>query len=186
MKLTKRGQIVGSLLAGVIVGLGLLFVYLLRFHTYLGDESSACMNCHIMSPYYATWDHSSHALNTTCNDCHVPHENFVRKWAFKGADGMRHVAAFMTSSEEQVIQATEASSSVIMDNCIRCHEQLNTEFVKTGRIDYMAAQAGEGKACWDCHRDVPHGGKNSLSSTPASIVPYTQAAAPEWLRKLVK
>ena len=33
-----------------------------------------------------------------------------------------------------------------MDNCIRCHKQLNQEFVKTGRIDYMEAQRGEGKA----------------------------------------
>ena len=37
-----------------------------------------------------------------------------------------------------------------------CHTQLNTEFVKTGEIDYMMSMVGEGKACWDCHRDVPH------------------------------
>lgn len=72
---------------------------------------------------------------------------------------MKHVAAFLTKSEPQVIQAHEASSEVIMNNCIRCHTQLNTEFVKTGKIDYMMSQVGEGKACWDCHRDVPHGGK---------------------------
>lgn len=81
---------------------------------------------------------------------------------------MKHVAAFLTKSEPQVIQAHEASSEVIMNNCIRCHTQLNTEFVKTGKIDYMMSQVGEGKACWDCHRDVPHGGKNSLSGTPGS------------------
>ena len=79
-------------------------------------------------------------------------------------DGVKHVAAFLTSSEPQVIQAHPASSQVIMNNCIRCHEQLNTELVKTGRIDYMMSEVGKGKACWDCHRDVPHGGKNSLSS----------------------
>ena len=48
---------------------------------------------------------------------------------------MKHVAAFLTKSEPQVIQAHEASSQVIMNNCIRCHTQLNTEFVKTGKID---------------------------------------------------
>ena len=101
-------------------------------HTYLGDDPAACVNCHIMTPYYATWFHSSHARNATCNDCHVPHENAVKKWTFKGMDGMKHVAAFLTKSEPQVIQAHEASSEVIMNNCIRCHTQLNTEFVKTG------------------------------------------------------
>ncbi len=61
-----------------------LFMYMLRAHTYLGDDPAACVNCHIMSPYYATWFHSSHARDATCNDCHVPHENAVKKWTFKG------------------------------------------------------------------------------------------------------
>ena len=115
----------------------------------------------------------------------VCYENAVKKWTFKGMDGMKHVAAFLTKSEPQVIQAHEASSEVIMNNCIRCHTQLNTEFVKTGKIDYMMSQVGEGKACWDCHRDVPHGGKNSLSGTPGAIVPLPESPVPEWLRKMV-
>ena len=49
-------QKVGLLLvAGVVCGLGGLFMYLLRAHTYfIGDNPSACVNCHIMTPYYAT------------------------------------------------------------------------------------------------------------------------------------
>ena len=54
-------QKIGLLVAaGVIVGLGGLFMYLLRAHTYLGDDPAACVNCHIMTPYYASWSHSSH------------------------------------------------------------------------------------------------------------------------------
>jgi cytochrome c nitrite reductase small subunit len=73
-----------------------------------------------------------------------------------------------------------------MNNCIRCHTQLNQEFVKTGRIDYMMAKSGEGKACWDCHRNVPHGGMNSLSSTPAAegVTPLPPSPVPEWLHGL--
>lgn len=141
-------------------------------------------NCHIMGPYYATWMHSSHGRDATCNDCHVPHENPVKKWAFKGMDGMRHVAVFLTRGEHQVIKANDESAEVIMNNCIRCHTQLNTEFVSTGRINYMMSQVGEGKACWDCHRDVAHG-QNSLSTTPDALVPYPESPAPEWLRKMI-
>ena len=140
-----KSKIIAVIVTGVIVGGGVLFMYMLRAHTYLGDDPAACVNCHIMSPYYATWFHSSHARDATCNDCHVPHENAVKKWTFKGIDGMKHVAAFLTKSEPQVIQAHEASSQVIMNNCIRCHTQLNTEFVKTGKIDYMLSQVGEGR-----------------------------------------
>ena len=143
-------QKVGLLvLAGVLVGLGAMFMYLLRAHTYfIGDNPSACVNCHIMTPYYATWSHSSHGRDATCNDCHVPHQNMVMKYGFKAMDGLKHTAYFVAHSERQAIMAETMSAEVIMDNCIRCHTQLNQEFVKTGRIDYMMAKRGEGKACW--------------------------------------
>ena len=183
---SRKWKIIAIVLLGVIGGNGMLFLYVLRAHTYLSDDPAACVNCHIMAPYYATWFHSSHSRDATCNDCHVPHENAVKKWVFKGMDGMRHVAVYLAKGESQVLQAIPESSKVIMNNCIRCHTQLNTEFVKTGRIDYMLAQVGEGKACWDCHRDIPHGGKNSLASTPAALVPYPESPAPDWLKKLMK
>ncbi|GJG31800.1 cytochrome c nitrite reductase small subunit [Hallella multisaccharivorax DSM 17128] len=173
-------------LCGVIVGLVALFMYLLRMHTYIiGDDPAACINCHIMSPYYATWSHSSHARDATCNDCHVPNGNMLAHYAFKGIDGMKHVAYFVTRSEHQAIEAETMSDEVIMDNCIRCHKQLNQEFVKTGRIDYMEAKRGEGLACWDCHRNVPHAGKNSLSSTPNAeyVEPMPPSPVPAWLQK---
>lgn len=176
-------------LSGIIVGLGGLFMYLLRVHTYVvGDDPAACVNCHIMSPYYATWSHSSHGRDATCNDCHVPHSSLFAKYFFKGMDGMKHVGYFVTRSERQAIMAEDGSAEVIMDNCIRCHKQLNTEFVKTGKIDYMLAKRGEGKACWDCHRQVPHGGVNSLSATPGAEtqVPIPSSPVPEWLQKLLQ
>ena len=180
--------------AGVFVGLGALFMYLLRAHTYLGDDPAACVNCHIMTPYYASWSRSSHGRiddksnGATCNDCHVPHTSVLSKYAFKAMDGMKHVAYFVTKSERQAIMAEDGSAQVIMENCIRCHAQLNQEFVKTGRINYMKAKVGEGKACWDCHRNVPHGGMNSLSATPAadSQVPLPPSPVPDWLQNMRK
>ena len=126
-KISYRQKVTLSVLCGVIVGLTGLFFYLLRMHTYIiGDDPAACINCHIMSPYYATWAHSAHARNTTCNDCHVPNNNMAAHYAFKGMDGMKHVAYFVTFSERQSIEAEDASAEVIMDNCIRCHKQLNS------------------------------------------------------------
>jgi len=171
--------------AGIICGLFVYTAYAFRLGSYLSDEPATCMNCHVMAPYYATWSHSSHNRNTTCNDCHVPNENAARKWLFKGMDGIRHTSVFLTKGEPQVIQAIDGSSSVIMNNCIRCHEQLNTEFVKTGKIGYNMAKMGEGKACWDCHREVPHG-RNSLSSAPNSLVPYPKTIVPGRLKKSIQ
>ena len=189
LRISYRQKVTLSILCGVIVGLTGVFFYLLRIQTYIiGDDPAACINCHIMSPYYATWSHSAHARNTTCNDCHVPNDNVISHYAFKGMDGMKHVAYFVTFNESQTIQAETASAEVIMDNCIRCHKELNTRVVRTGRIDYMEAQRGAGKACWDCHREVPHGGMNTLSSTPnaETQTPIPSSPVPQWLQNLLE
>ena len=166
---TKVGLLV---IAGVVCGLGGLFMYLLRAHTYfVGDNPSACVNCHIMTPYYATWSHSSHAVY----------------YGFKAVDGLKHTAYFVGRMEHQAIKAETLTGQVVMDNCIRCHEQLNTEFVKTGRMGYMTQQAQGGKVCWDCHRNVPHGGMNSLMATPNAegVTPLPPSPVPEWLQKMM-
>lgn len=186
---TYRQKIGLLVVAGIVVGLGGLFMYLLRAHTYfIGDDPAACVNCHIMTPYYASWSHSSHERDATCNDCHVPHQNLAMKYGFKAMDGLKHTAYFVAHSERQAIMAESMSAEVIMDNCIRCHTQLNQEFVNTGRIDYMMSKRGEGKACWDCHRNVPHGGMNSLMSTPnaEAVTPLPPSPVPEWLQKMMK
>ena len=186
---TYRQKIGLLVVAGIVVGLGGLFMYLLRAHTYfIGDDPAACVNCHIMTPYYASWSHSSHGRDATCNDCHVPHQNLAMKYGFKAMDGLKHTAYFVAHSERQAIMAESMSAEVIMDNCIRCHTQLNQEFVNTGRIDYMMSKRGEGKACWDCHRNVPHGGMNSLMSTPnaEAVTPLPPSPVPEWLQKMMK
>ncbi len=183
---TRTWKLAAIIAGGILCGLGSYTLYASRAWTYLSDDPATCVNCHIMGPYYATWNHSSHSRNATCNDCHVPHENAVKKWFFKGMDGMRHASVFMMRGEPQVIQAIDESAEVIMNNCIRCHTQLNTEFVNTGRIDHEMVMAGEGKACWDCHREVPHGGTNSLSSTPNALVPYPKSVSPDWLKDMLR
>ncbi|PIE88670.1 MAG: cytochrome c nitrite reductase small subunit [Bacteroidetes bacterium] len=183
---SRRAQIGGIVVAGIFCGLVVYLGYASNGASYLSDNPKTCVNCHIMGPYYATWQHSSHARNATCNDCHVPHDSFFKKWFFKGKDGLRHASVFALRREPQVIQAIDASAEVIMANCIRCHSQLNQEFVNTGRIAFSDVTCGKGKACWDCHREVPHRGSNSLSSTPNAIVPYPKGLAPDWLKEITR
>lgn len=182
---TARAKMIGIVLSGMFCGLVLYVGYVSNAASYLSNDASACVNCHIMAPYYATWQHSSHARVANCNDCHVPHDNFFNKWFFKAKDGLRHASMFALRIEPQVIRTLDASSGVIMDNCIRCHTQLNQEFVNTGRIAFSDVTCGQGKACWDCHRNIPHG-NNSLSSTPNAIVPYPKSVVPSWLQNIIK
>jgi cytochrome c nitrite reductase small subunit len=118
----------------------------------------------------------------------VPHQNLALKYGFKAMDGLKHTAYFVMHSERQAPMAEKLTGQVVMDNCIRCHTQLNTEFVKTGRMGYMQQLAQGGKVCWDCHRNVPHGGMNSLMATPNAegVTPLPPSPVPDWLQGMVK
>lgn len=181
-----RSKVAFLLLLGVGAGLGAYLIYMSMVWSYLGDNPATCVNCHVMQPYYATWMHSSHGYQTTCNDCHVPHDNIFHKYYFKAMDGLRHSYVFTMRGEPQAMKALPASAAVIYDNCVRCHSQLNQEFVKTGMISHTQLADGSMRACWDCHRDVPHGGVNSLSNTPHALVPLPKSPVPNWIKQLRK
>lgn len=174
------------IVAGVLVGLVAYSIYVSRAYSYLSDKPEACINCHIMSPYYASWRHSSHGNVATCNDCHVPHDNVFHKYAFKAKDGLYHAAVFTLREEPDAIRPRAESHEVIMNNCIRCHEQLNTALVSTGTIDYQDVMHGQGKACWDCHQEVPHSKISNIAGAPNVIAPMPESPVPDWLKKQMK
>lgn len=87
---TLRSQVLAVAFAGGFVGLCAYLVYVSKAYSYLSDDPEVCINCHVMGPYYATWQHSSHASVATCNDCHVPHTSIFAKYYFKATDGLRH------------------------------------------------------------------------------------------------
>ena len=166
---------------GIFTGLFLYAFHISRAPSYLSDKPEACTNCHIMAPQYATWSHSSHREWTHCNDCHVPHNNFVNKYYFKAADGIRHATIFTLRNEPQVIQIRRAGIEVVQDNCIRCHEQILNGFKYLAGDSHQYYEASE-RLCWDCHREVPHGRVNSLASTPWARVPLPESPVPDWLK----
>jgi len=166
---------------GIFTGLSIFVFYISRAPSYLSDKPETCTNCHIMAPQYATWSHSSHREWTHCNDCHVPHNNVVNKYYFKAADGLRHATIFTLRREPQVIQIRHAGIGVVQLNCIRCHDQLLHGFKYLAGESNQYHEATE-RLCWDCHREVPHGRVNSLTSTPWARVPLPGSPVPEWLR----
>jgi len=174
------------IVGGIIAGLCVYIIYMSRAHSYLSDNLSACINCHIMIPYYQSWSRSSHTPWTNCNDCHLPQNNVFSRYTFKAKDGVYHATLFTVWGESQALRPTVSSYNVIMENCIRCHMQLNTDFVKTGMITYSETKKGKGKACWDCHTQVPHMRISSLSSSPNAIVPMSKSPVPDWLKKIMK
>lgn len=172
-------------LLGAFLGLGLVVIYISRAYSYASDAPEVCMNCHIMAPYYATWERGSHGKVTTCLDCHVPHNNIIRQYFFKGQDGSRHAFMFTFRMEPQVIRIKEAGMGVVQENCIRCHAQV-VHATSLVEVTLETHQQNQDRLCWDCHREIPHGRVNSLASTPYARVPTLSPVAPLWLEQYLK
>ncbi len=172
-------------LLGIFCGLGLFVFHLAKLPSYLSDNPQTCVNCHIMAPQYATWSHSSHREWASCNDCHVPHNNIVNHYWFKANDGMRHSYMFTFRLEPQVIFIKQAGKDAVQQNCIRCHSELITDNkLTTMRPDFHANI--NDRYCTDCHREIPHGRVNSLSSVPYARVPVPESPVPAWLKNIIK
>lgn len=168
---------------GIFAGLFALTIYISKAHSYLSDDPKTCVNCHLMAPQYATWNHSSHREVTNCNDCHVPHNNVFNKYFFKAKDGLRHATIFTLRREPQVIFIKEEGAEVVHQNCIRCHSNQLMDAKQKGCIANYEEHRTSRK-CWDCHREVPHGRVNSLSSTPHARVPLPESPVPDWIKNL--
>lgn len=165
---------------GIFVGLGLYVLHISKATAYLSTRPEACMNCHVMAPQYATWQRSSHARVANCIDCHLPHDNLIRTYAFKASDGFRHSYMYTFRLEPQVIRIKEAGRNVVQENCIRCHSNLVHNTSITEVTGYSAA-AGAGLLCIDCHRETPHGKVNSLASVPYARIPQLDPVIPRWM-----
>jgi cytochrome c nitrite reductase small subunit len=171
---------------GSIVGLSFFLAKESEVVSYMGDDPKTCVNCHVMTSEYNSWMHSSHREATTCNSCHVPHNNIVNKYFFKAKDGLYHASVFTLRQEPQVIFMKEASQEVVQNNCIRCHKQQVTD-VKLSSWLENHDENRTGRKCWDCHREVPHGKVHGLSSTRFTLAPLPtdpeKDVIPEWLLK---
>ena len=101
------------LLLGAFLGMGLLLAHVSRATSYMSDDPKTCMNCHVMTDAYISWEHSSHADRAVCNDCHVPHTSMPRAYAFKARDGLRHATIFTLRQEPESIKLSAGAIPVV-------------------------------------------------------------------------
>ena len=147
----------------LIVGLTVLFAALGFFAwvtdapAYLGHEPATCNNCHVMDSQYENWYHAAHERSATCTDCHLPHQNIVSYYLYKGYSGMKDVFSFTFKTYPVAIRATQQTDKIIQANCIRCHND-TVENIVAGPQPFD-------RNCWDCHRSVAHG-ERGLSLYP--------------------
>lgn len=160
-RILGRWGIPVAVATGVVLGMFVLVARASNAVSYMSDQASTCLNCHVMTNAYATWRHGSHSRVASCNDCHVPQNNPVATYAFKAMDGARHSYVFTTRTEPEVLRLNKGAVPVVQANCVRCHVD-----------QWLMIRLADSKErpCWSCHENI-HGDVRSLSSTPAARRP---------------
>jgi cytochrome c nitrite reductase small subunit len=162
-----------SVCLGIALGMAVVVARISNAQSYLSDRPETCMNCHVMTDAYATWQRGSHARAAVCNDCHVPHENLAAKMSFKAMDGTKHSAVFTLRLEPQVLHLSTLARPVVQANCIRCHKD---------RLAMIRLAGVSERACWDCHQGI-HGEVHGLSASPEVLRPGLPNAGWNWIQK---
>lgn len=183
----KPWQPVVIVLLGAVTALVIYMMKVANVASYLTDDPRACINCHVMTTEYITWNHSSHRGVASCNDCHVPHDNIFKQYAFKAKDGLYHATIYTLRTEPQAIVMHEAGQEAVQNNCIRCHFDQVTDAKTASWVDSHLNSRLD-RTCWECHRETPHGRVKSLSSVgfhldPLPLEEEQELFIPQWLKE---
>ena len=148
-------------LLGMATGAGAGVFHISRAASYLSTEARTCINCHVMTDAYASWERGSHGRHAVCVDCHLPHTNPVATYAAKARDGGRHTAIFVLRQEPQVLRLASYAERGVQENCLRCHAD---------QFQMARLASVRERACWDCHDNI-HGATRSISASAATLRP---------------
>ncbi len=157
-RLALASWIVGGLI-GAAAGVGSFTFLYAEGASYLGHDSKACANCHVMNEQYDAWLKSSHRAVAECNDCHTPHD-VVSKYAVKALNGFNHSLAFTTGRFHEPIRIKGFNLEVTEASCRHCHGDV-VEAMEGG-----AAHGGGARemSCVRCHGKVGHPDLNTSAS----------------------
>lgn len=131
-----------GLVTGLVIGISLFTFLYADGASYLSNDPSACVNCHVMNPQYDAWIKGSHSAVATCNDCHAPHGNILGKLAIKGINGFNHSLAFTTNRFPEPIRSRGMNQKVTEAACRSCHEPL---------VHSTPTLASSETSCVHCH-----------------------------------
>ncbi len=159
----------------VVITIAVIFflymIYISKAWSYLSKDPKACINCHVMNTQYATWQHSSHARDVTCVECHLPTDNVFNKYMAKGIDGFNHTVAFTFNTYDHAIKISDYGANRVQKNCISCHKSMTSTIGANANKyhNFDDETVENGRKCWSCHQDVPHGKVRGLTTTPDNL-----------------
>jgi cytochrome c nitrite reductase small subunit len=139
-----------AVLSGLVAGVGAFTFQYAEGFSYMRADPEVCVNCHIMTPQYESWQKSSHHAVAGCVDCHLPH-SLIPKYIAKAENGYHHSKAFTLQNFQEPILIKAKNSRILQNNCVVCHGDMIDEMLRRDR------SRPEAVSCVQCHAGVGHG-----------------------------
>jgi predicted CXXCH cytochrome family protein len=128
------------------------------------SRSEFCISCHIMEPYYVSWQESSHK-DVSCIKCHFP-PGAAEKVRGKML-GLVQLLKYVTASAGPRLNAEISDAS-----CLRCHDTR----LLAGRVDFHGIpfdhrphltelRRGKKLRCTSCHSQIVQGQHMTVTTT---------------------
>lgn len=159
----RRFALVGYGL-GLTLGLGLLLVY---GAMEVSSAPTFCGSCHVMTPYYESWQGSSHA-GIACVDCHIPPG--VTATLRKKYEALSMVTSYFTGS-----YGSRPWAEVDDAACLECHERrllVGAELFGEILFDHAShlteLRRGKRLQCTSCHAQIVQG--SHITVTPTTCI----------------
>jgi nitrate/TMAO reductase-like tetraheme cytochrome c subunit len=146
---------------GLIVGLGLV---LMAGAIEISSTPRFCGACHVMQPYFESWENSSHG-QIPCVDCHI--SPGLTAELRKKFEALSMVARYITAT-----YGTNPWAEVDDDACLRCHErrlltgkELFGKVLFDHRPHLAETRRGMRLRCTSCHSQIVQGSHITVTSS---------------------
>ncbi|WP_028840962.1 cytochrome c nitrite reductase small subunit [Thermodesulfobacterium hveragerdense] len=143
----KNKVAIGVVFLGVVLFVALLGMPKLVAYT---SKNSYCASCHVMEDQSLSLRKSGLHNQLNCIDCHLPHDNKLRHYFWKGVDGTKDLVKFHLNLIPEEITLSSHGKVLVQENCIRCHK------------DMVFMIHVKDRNCWECHVKVRHKMSSSL------------------------
>ncbi|QER42425.1 cytochrome c nitrite reductase small subunit [Thermodesulfobacterium sp. TA1] len=139
-----------SLILGGILLL-VLFLGMPKLVAYT-SKNTYCASCHVMEDQYVSLRKAGIHNQLNCVDCHLPQDNKIRHYFWKGVDGTKDLVKFHFNLVPEEITISSHGKKIVQENCIRCHQ------------DMVSMINVKDRYCWECHVKVRHKTSASLET----------------------
>ena len=144
------------------------------------SRSEFCNSCHIMEPYYVSWQESSHH-DVECIKCHFP-PGAAEKVRGK-MQGLVQLLKYVTQTA-----GPRLSAEIPDESCLRCHDTR----LLSGRVEFQGVpfdhgphlsdtRRGKKLRCTSCHGQIVQGDHMTVTSSTCFLCHFKDNAVNEGL-----